>query len=506
MINQLPTTVPQTAQSVNTAGRDRKQASADKDDKTGTFEEVVAKTGPQQRTRQDKDAEIDLRPQADAKERSVETRPKVAIELSAALRGFGAAGQAQTQGQIQIQGQIQGQLQGQLQGQAQNQLQSHVQLKNAAKDIAKLADRLDHADPARGRQADVAQEKLVEKLKLAAQQAEQLAQRSQQVSKDSMAETGKPLTASDELGVLLGLTKDVDAKHGKKVADEEKTEKKDAAEDARRADMPVAKTDVPRAEHAAIAVNAKFADDTPVTDDKSQGDVVKLVSANGRGRPVEIEVTSVPGETHRDTAKTSNAPKFDTATVLEARRYLGFTPEPNATALATALKAAPTWTEALQAVDRSGPNTLGNTVTEVNTLKLQMNPENLGSMVASLKLKGEELTVELRVDSIEAYQQLSADHDDNVKGLQDQGFSIDKVTVQLNATDRTDTGADRDTARQGQAQRDGQAEQREARDGQRGRSDERQDGRQRWAASGPLHDDGAGNGRIDGARSGNIYL
>ena len=145
-------------------------------------------------------------------------------------------------------------------------------------------------------------------------------------------------------------------------------------------------------------------------------------------------------------------------------------------------------------------------MTEVNTLKLQMNPDNLGNMVASLKIKGEELSVELRVDSVEAYQELSADHDDIVKGLQDEGFTIDKVTVQLNATDRTDMGADRDTARQGQAQRDGQAEQREARDRQRGRSDERQDGRQRWAASGPLHDDGAGNGRTDGARSGNIYL
>ena len=58
MIDRLPTAVPQTAQSVHTAGRDLKQASADKDDKTGTLEEVVAKTGPQQRTRQDKDAEI----------------------------------------------------------------------------------------------------------------------------------------------------------------------------------------------------------------------------------------------------------------------------------------------------------------------------------------------------------------------------------------------------------------------------------------------------------------
>src|SRR5690606_37256166 len=128
----------------------------------------------------------------------------------------------------------------------------------------------------------------------------------------------------------------------------------------------------------------------------------------------------------------------------------------NATALANAAKADPTWSAALGAMQRADLATLGNTVTEVNTLKLQMNPVNLGAMVASLKLKGEELTVELRVDSIEAYRHLSADHDDIGKALQDQGFSIDKVTVQLNATDRTDAGADRDAARQGQARQEGQ--------------------------------------------------
>jgi chemotaxis protein MotD len=210
----------------------------------------------------------------------------------------------------------------------------------------------------------------------------------------------------------------------------------------------------------------------------------------------------VPGETQRETGKASH---LDTATVLEARRYLGFTPEPNATALATAIKADPTWTEALQATERSDLGTLGNTVTAVNTLKLQMNPENLGSMVASLRLKGEELTVELRVDSAEAYQQLSADHDDIVKALQDQGFSIDKVTVQLNATDRTDTGADRDMARQGQAQRDGQAEQRDRQDSRSGRNDG-QSGEPRWASSGALADGGAGDSRSDTGRTGNIYL
>jgi chemotaxis protein MotD len=144
-------------------------------------------------------------------------------------------------------------------------------------------------------------------------------------------------------------------------------------------------------------------------------------------------------------------------------------------------------------------------VSEVNTVKLQMNPENLGNMVATLKLKGEELTVELRVDSIEAYQQLSADHDDIVRGLQDQGFSIDKVTVQLNAADRTNAGADRDMARQGQAQRDAEAQQRDGQSNQSGRNDGQRE-QPRWTPFGTSADGTAGDGSSDPGRAGNLYL
>jgi len=254
------------------------------------------------------------------------------------------------------------------------------------------------------------------------------------------------------------------------------------------------------------SADPKIARDDPAADDKAaQNDVVRLVSANGRGRAVEIDIPAVPGETQRDAAKAATTPKVDTATVLEARRYLGFTPEPNATAIATAVKADPTWVEALQTTQGLDLSSLGNTRTEVNTLKLQMNPESLGNMVASLKLKGEELTVELRVDSVEAYQQLTADHDDIVKALQDQGFSIDKVTVQLNATDRTDAGADRDMARQGQAQRDAQSQQRDGQSNQSSRNDDRRE-QPRWTPAGPAVDVAAGDRRSGPGQSSNIYI
>ena len=486
MVDQLPTAVPQPAQSANSANRDRKQASAEKDDQANSFEDIVSKAGQQQSHREKgKDGEIDLRPQAEAgSRRSTDSRSKMTFELSAALRGLATPAE------------------GQLQAQARVQTHANAQLKVTAKDVARVTNSLDQA----GQQAEGALAKLVDKLKDATQQAEKLADKIQQVLGDDDADAGQPLTPSDELGLLLGLTKETDPKHGKKSSDADKVEKTDDDERDSGGDDLIAKTDTSRMGHVAAGADAKLAKDGPAADDKSsQNDVVRLVSANGRGRSVDIDVSSVPGDTQRDAAKTATTAKVDTATVLEARRYLGFAPEPNATALTTAIKADPTWTEALHAAQSSDLGTLGNTVSEVNTLKLQMNPENLGNMVATLRLKGEELTVELRVDSVEAYQQLSADHDDIVKGLQDQGFSIDKVTVQLNAADRTNTGADRDMARQGQPQRDAEAQQRDGQSNQSGRNDGQRE-QPRWTPSGTLADNTVGDGSADPGRAGNLYL
>ncbi|RYG96630.1 MAG: flagellar hook-length control protein FliK, partial [Alphaproteobacteria bacterium] len=261
-----------------------------------------------------------------------------------------------------------------------------------------------------------------------------------------------------------------------------------------------AKADATDARQLAAAADTRHVQDNS-TDSKSSGDdVVRLVSADGRGRPVDVSLPKVAGEPAAKDADKSSAPtKVETATVLEARRYLGFTPDSNATSLANAAKADPTWTSALQAVQNADLSGLADTVKEVNTLKLQMNPENLGNMVASLKLKGEELSVEVRVDSIEAYRHLSNDHDEIVKALQDQGFTIDKVTVQLNATERTDTGADRDMARQGQAQREEQGNQSNRNNNGRG------DDQPGWTSGRDSQDNASGDNGEPG-RAGNIYL
>jgi chemotaxis protein MotD len=146
----------------------------------------------------------------------------------------------------------------------------------------------------------------------------------------------------------------------------------------------------------------------------------------------------------------------------------------------------------------------GNTTTTVNTLKLQMNPENLGSMTASLRLKGEELTVEVKVETVEAYRHLTNDHDQILKALKDQGFSIDQVSIQLSsaaAGDKTDLGQDRNS-QSGQDLGDNQrqsARQREENDRRTGNQDFWRNNEQTSSQS------DLGN-TSDDVGTGNIYL
>lgn len=481
MIEQFTPGTPQVSQPAAGALRDR-HSSGEQGDQSDRFEDLVSKAGERRAQDSNKNREGEDASDKDGVKlaRPVEALPKAAFELSAALKGFAASSQANStqagSGQI-------------------NSGLTHAKLAGF-KDALKVADKGEQTE----REAEVALAKLVEKIK-------QASKVEKPDPNDVRIDDQQPLTPSDELSLLLGLTRDVDAKPGKKALSADAIDKSDkTADDDDKGIDALAKTiDAHNGDPMLMTVDRRRGgDDSAADSSSSRGDVVRVGSANGRGRSVDIDVPAVPGTQQQDGAKSATAPKIETATVLEARRYLGFSTETNGTALAAAIKSDPAWTEALQSAQRSDLGMRAHTVTEVNTLKLEMNPENLGHMVASLKLKGEELTVELRVNSVEAYRHLSADHDDIVKALQDQGFTIDKVTVQLNATERTDTGADRDMARQGQPQRDEQA-QREGQGDQPGRNDGQRE-QPRWTTSGEVADGAPGDGRADLGRSGNLYL
>lgn len=469
MIDQLVSGSP-TAQPTNTSYRDRQQAGSDENSNGDAFEDLVSKAGAQQsqKERQGAGKGEDTSAKAGVDARSTaETASKATFDLTVALRSASLSAD------------------------------SRSKLANA-KDALKAAEK--GTKPTESQDAQLA--KLVEKLKQAAEKNEKAIQSKKDAADTGDADALVQLTPADELSLLLGLSpaKETEGKSEKK-ATEHAEESEDETSDAAALKTHDSKTHTPDAHQIAAGAEVKHGQDTHTESKSSADDVVRLVSADGRGKSIDISLPKVAGEpTVKDAEKSTTTPKVETATVLEARRYLGFSPDSNATTLAKAVKAEPTWTSALQAVQNADMSGLADTVKEVNTLKLQMNPENLGNMVASLKLKGDELSVEVRVDSVEAYHHLSGDHDEIVKALQDQGFSIDKVTVQLNATERTDTGSDRDMARQGQAQRDEQGGQ-SNRNGNGGR-----EGNQPGWTARDGQENTSGDRSSDAGRSGNIYL
>jgi len=95
--------------------------------------------------------------------------------------------------------------------------------------------------------------------------------------------------------------------------------------------------------------------------------------------------------------------------------------EAGANALA-AQRAAPAQPLAQTALPQTGQT--------LHTLKLQLNPVSLGSVTAVLKLSGEDLSVEIKVQTAEAYRQLKEDNQSILKALRGQGFGVEQITVQ----------------------------------------------------------------------------
>ncbi|THF57885.1 flagellar hook-length control protein FliK [Ollibium composti] len=64
-----------------------------------------------------------------------------------------------------------------------------------------------------------------------------------------------------------------------------------------------------------------------------------------------------------------------------------------------------------------------------HVLKIELRPADLGSVTASLRMTGQQLTVELKPETHEAYRRLEAEKDDIAKSLKRLGLGVDSVTV-----------------------------------------------------------------------------
>jgi len=99
-----------------------------------------------------------------------------------------------------------------------------------------------------------------------------------------------------------------------------------------------------------------------------------------------------------------------------------------ASELVGALAADPGWRQAAAA-----PAPLAQPAPAVavpaHALKIELHPAELGVVTASLRMAGEQLSIEIRPQTGEAYRRLSADSEAIVRSLRGLGFDIDRVTV-----------------------------------------------------------------------------
>lgn len=199
----------------------------------------------------------------------------------------------------------------------------------------------------------------------------------------------------------------------------------------------------------AMSGNTELASDSSTSGDEqqSQGDRdFRFVRADGKGQSLLLRSEGSGG------VEQSEQKTVETITVIDSRRYIAPVSSTNAASITAAMVGDGEWVSAM-----SPGSELANAAAQsshgkvVHTLKLQMTPIDLGSVTATLRLSGDELSVQLTVDNPAALRQLSNDQSDILKSLRAQGLVVDQVQVnmQVNSTDRSaDAGQN---AGQGQA-------------------------------------------------------
>lgn len=229
----------------------------------------------------------------------------------------------------------------------------------------------------------------------------------------------------------------------------------------------------------------------------------RFARADGKGQAVAMNISGDGERVVVENGGSSAASRAEAVTVLEARRYLGVTVNTNSASVASAIAGDGDWAQALQStLALTQPEALGQAGKTLNTLKIQMHPIDLGTVTATLRLKDDELHIDLKVETGEAYRQLRDDQSEMVRALRAQGFAVDQVNVTLSAGGDSSSGNGSQTqAGLGQSGRErtgeGSGEGRQRQDGSQGAAAER------WTGNDGTDDASTGAER---ARAGHVYM
>ncbi|WP_047461909.1 flagellar hook-length control protein FliK [Rhizobium rhizogenes] len=201
------------------------------------------------------------------------------------------------------------------------------------------------------------------------------------------------------------------------------------------------------------------ADDTMAALPRTGDDTVaaaqtfRLVRADGRGGSLDMSISKGSDDAAQADITTSGSGNAQTVTVLDSRRYLGLAANSNAALVTSALGGNKDWSGAMQPGSAlANAASWTSTGKVVNTLKIQLNPDNLGEVTATMRLSGDQLSVDLKVRTGEAYRQLHADQSHMVDALRAQGYQVDSITVTMAASGDQSSDGNKQSGFQGQSQ------------------------------------------------------
>ncbi|WP_086997649.1 flagellar hook-length control protein FliK [Rhizobium sullae] len=228
------------------------------------------------------------------------------------------------------------------------------------------------------------------------------------------------------------------------------------------------------------------------------GKTFRLSRADGRGESMDIHI-GADQEAPAGKAKTD----IENVTVLDSRRYIGLAQ--NSASVTASILGDSEWTRAMQpgsALSNAAEWTSTGKV--VNTLKIQMTPIDLGLVTATMRLSGDALNVDLKVETGAAYRQLKEDHGKIVEALRSQGYAIDNVTISMAPVEKPDAGNQANAQEQSSQQQSlqqgqgGEARERHTQTAQRGNGG--------FSDAGGTDVEDIASGAIGGSTPGGVYL
>ena len=249
---------------------------------------------------------------------------------------------------------------------------------------------------------------------------------------------------------------------------------------------------------------------TGTGDDTTTAQTFRLVRADGRGGSLDMSISKGSDDTAQVDVKASGSGSAETVTVLDSRRYLGLAANSNATLVTGALAGDGEWSGAMQPGSAlSNAASWTSTGKVVNTLKIQLHPNDLGEVTATMRLSGDQLSVDLKVQTSEAYRQLHADQSHMVDALRAQGYQVDSITVTLASSADQQSDSGKQSGFQGQSQQQSlmnQGQGGDARPKGQSYSGQQANGNDGNRSSGERGTEDGAAGIAQRLRSGDVYL